>query len=113
MTDLVLNGGRGRDNFLFDAPAKASNADTIIGFSVPLDTIRLENAVFHGLAAVKLAAAAFFRGAAAHDANDHVIYNPANGALFYDGNGAAAGAAVKFAQLAAHLALTNADFFVV
>jgi hypothetical protein len=35
------------------------------------------------------------------------------GVLLYDANSIAAGGAVEFALLAAHLALTNADFFVV
>ncbi len=45
--------------------------------------------------------------------NDHVIYNPATGALIYDADGNGAGAAVQFATLAHNLALTNADFFLV
>jgi Ca2+-binding RTX toxin-like protein len=110
----VLAGAAGRDSFFFNTALNAAtNIDKIVGFSVPQDTIRLENAVFHGLAVGTLAASAFFRGTHAHDASDRIVYNPANGALFYDSNGIAAGGAVKFAQLAAHLALTSADFFVV
>ena len=59
-----------------------------------------------------LAAALFHVGAAAHDANDRIIYNPNNGFLIYDANGNHAGGAVHFATLAPHLALTHADFLV-
>ena len=75
--------------------------------------IVLENAVFTALAAVgTLAASAFFAGAAAHDADDRVIYNPGNGALIYDANGSASGGAVQFAKLAAGLTVDAADFLV-
>ena len=45
----------------------------------------------------------FHVGAAAHDANDRIIYNPNNGFLTYDGNGNHAGGAVHFATLVPHL----------
>ena len=79
------------------------------------DTIRLENVVFAALGAANgvLAAGNFFKGAAAHDADDRIIYNAATGALTYDSNGNAAGGATQFATLARNLALTNADFVVV
>ena len=60
-----------------------------------------------------LAAAAFHIGAAAADASDRIIYNPASGALIYDANGTGVGGAVQFATLSLGLALTNADFVVI
>jgi serralysin len=60
-----------------------------------------------------LAVAQFFKGAAAHDADDRIIYNPANGWLVYDLNGSAAGGAIHFANLGEGLAMTAADFAVI
>jgi serralysin len=106
----VLNGGAGLDAFVFSSVLGAGNVDTITGFNVADDAIHLSVAVF-GVAAGTLAASAFVIGAAAVDADDRIIYNTATGALFYDPDGNGAGAAVQFAQLAAGLGLTNADFF--
>jgi serralysin len=110
-----LTGGLGADTFFFNtALNSATNVDTISDFSVPDDTIRLENEIFTALGATgTLAAAAFHIGAAAADASDHVIYNSVTGALIYDSNGSAAGGAVQFATIGTGLALTNADFAVV
>ena len=82
-------------------------------FSVADDTIKVDNAIFTAVATGHLAASAFFRGAAAHDADDRFIYNPATGALIYDRDGTGGAAAFKFATLAPGLALTHLDFFVV
>ena len=110
----TLTGGGGSDNFLFNSKLNAlTNVDTIVDFNVPADTIRLDNAIFKGLKAGTLEAAAFFKGAAAHDATDRIIYNSANGKLFFDNNGNAAGGAIHFATLKPGLDLTNADFVVV
>jgi Ca2+-binding RTX toxin-like protein len=108
-----LFGGGGQDRFQFDTPPNAAtNLDVISDFNVADDTIVLENAVFTALPAGPLAADRFRVGTAL-DANDNVIYNAQNGALFYDADGNGAGAAVQFAQLTAGLALTANDFLVV
>ncbi|MCV3244136.1 calcium-binding protein, partial [Mesorhizobium sp. ZC-5] len=91
----------------------AANVDAIFDFSVPADTIMLENTIFSTLAAGVLAASAFHIGAAAADALDRIIYNAATGALSYDSDGTGAAAATQFATLSTGLAMTNADFFVV
>jgi Ca2+-binding RTX toxin-like protein len=110
----VLTGGGGKDAFLFStALSGTTNVDVVTDFSVPDDTIRLENAVFTTLVAGALPGAAFFIGASAHDASDRIIYNSATGALIYDTNGSALGGAVQFATLDRGLALTSADFLVV
>ena len=112
--DLIA-GGSGRDAFVFNTALSASgNVDTITDFNVIYDTIRLENAVFTKVGGTgTLSSGAFYRGAAAHDSSDRIIYDSATGALSYDADGNGAGAAVKFAQLAKGLALSNADFLVI
>ncbi len=112
----TLHGLGGRDTFLFDtAPHASANRDSIADFSVPLDTIKLENKVYKGLGTTigTLAPEKFFSGATAHDADDRIVYDSATGALWYDSNGAARGGAVQFAQLAPGLALSNLDIVVV
>jgi Ca2+-binding RTX toxin-like protein len=110
----TLTGGAGADTFFFSTALNAANnVDTIDDFSVPADTIRLENSIFTGLAAGALAATAFHIGAAAADAFDRIVYNSTTGALIFDANGNAAGGAIQFATLATGLGLTNADFVVV
>ena len=109
-----LTGGAGADAFMFDTAPVASLADRITDFSVADDAIWLENAIFTKFAAAGALNAAFFRvGAAAADANDYIIYNSANGALYYDSNGNAAGGSTLIAMIGANHALTSADFLVV
>jgi Ca2+-binding RTX toxin-like protein len=113
-----LNGGAGADAFVFDTtPINVTNTDVIADFSVADDTIWLDDAVFAGLGGPGALAAGALRivtsGFAAADANDRLIYNSTNGALWYDADGAGTGAAVYFAQLSIGLALTEADFLVI
>jgi serralysin len=111
----VLTGGSGADRFWFDTALSASaNVDQVTDFSVLDDTIVLENAVFTALTATgTLAAGAFRVGTGAGDADDRVLYDSANGSLYYDYDGTGASAQVKFATLAAGVGLTNNDFSVV
>ena len=111
----VLTSGTGLDHFVFDRALSAStNLDRITDFSVPSDTIDLENAVFTQLIGLGALSADQFRtGAAALDSSDHIIYNQATGALIYDSNGSAANGATQFATLASGLLVTAADFLIV
>jgi serralysin len=110
----LLTGGGGADVFCFDtALSSSTNVDTIQDFSVPGDTIRLDDAVFRKIARGTLDADAFCVGSRAFDREDRIIYNKSTGALSYDPDGTGAAAAIKFAQLAAGLALSNADLYVV
>jgi len=109
----TLSGYLGNDFFIFETALGAGNIDTISDFSVADDTVRLENAIFTGLAAGALAASAFHIGTAAADTLDRIIYNSATGAMLFDNDGTGASAAVQFASVSAGLAMTNADFFVV
>ena len=110
----ILTGGRGNDAFVFDTALNASrNVDTIKDFSVPGDTIRLENEIFTTLKLGTLAVGALEVGSAAADLLDRIIYNKETGALSYDADGSGSAAAIKFAQLATGLTLSNADFVII
>ena len=110
----TLDGGNGNDVFVFDtALDAATNVDTIVGFSVANDTIRLDGQVFAALSLGVLAADAFVTAATAQDAEDRIIYDSATGATFYDADGNGSGSAIQFATLDAGLGLTNNDFLVV
>ncbi|GLK80171.1 pre-peptidase C-terminal domain-containing protein [Methylopila turkensis] len=115
----TLAGGAGADIFVFDTALGGGNIDRINDFSVVDDSIRLENAIFTGLAVTPtpvgnvLAASAFTIGAAATDAFDRIIYNATTGALFFDQDGVGGAGQVQFATLTAGLSLTNLDFQVV
>jgi Ca2+-binding RTX toxin-like protein len=110
----VLTGGAGADKYLFDSVLNSStNVDQLVGFSAPDDTIVLDHTIFARLATGTLAAPGFFAGAAAHDASDRIIYNSANGNIYYDADGNGGGAQVLFAHVAPGTALTYADFLIV
>lgn len=110
----VLTGGGNNDAFVFNTALGASNIDTIVDFSVPQDTIRLENAIFTALTATGvLGASAFALGAAATTAAQRIIYNNTTGALFYDADGVGGAAQIRFATLNPGLAMTAADFLVI
>ena len=114
----VLTGGSGADSFVFNtALGPFANVDAIADFFAPADTIRLENAIFTGvgLATGALSANMFFSSAAglAHDADDRIVYNTTTGALSYDADGSGAAAAVQFATLSNHAAITAADFLII
>jgi Ca2+-binding RTX toxin-like protein len=113
----VLTGGAQSDFFVFNAPLNLANRDVITDFANAAgnnDTFRLENAVMTKLgAAGALKSAFFFAGAAAHDADDHLIYNRTSGALSYDSNGNLAGGVTLLATLSTKPLLTVADFVVI
>jgi serralysin len=113
----VLTGGAGRDTFLFDTkPKSLRNADRIVDFSAPHDTIRLDHKVFSHLHKGRLKASAFHvaaEGHAAHDRSDRIIYDTSSGDLYFDPDGTGHRHAVKFAMVDAGLGLTAWDFYVV
>lgn len=116
-----LYGGAGKDAFVFDTrPHSRGNFDRILDYKVRDDSVWLENAVFKGIGKagttdkpVKLQAKYFWKGSEAHDANDRIIYDPANGALYYDRDGNGAAVQVKFAQLKKGLPMSHHEFFVI
>ncbi len=109
-------GGAGNDTFVFNTALNAvSNVDTITDFSVPADTMQLDNLVFTSLANGVFASAAFRANTSglAQDTSDRIIYESDTGELYYDANGSAAGGGILFAKVGTGLALTAADFFVI
>ncbi len=113
----ILTGGLGADVFLFNTTLNAAtNHDTITDYNVAADTIQLENAIFTLLAATGTLASNLFEGTsiAGQNGSEIIIYDKANGDLYYDTNGAAtAGGLVLFADVTNNTALTFADFVVV
>jgi Ca2+-binding RTX toxin-like protein len=64
-----------------------------------VDKIVLAHEVFTAAGPLgALAEEAFYQGAAAHDASDRIIYNPATGGLYYDEDGTGPEAAVLFVK---------------
>jgi Ca2+-binding RTX toxin-like protein len=106
-----LRGGGGADRFVFDTALARVNVDELLDFSVADDRIALDRAVFGGIAADgRLNASAFRAGREALDATDRILYDAAEGRIYYDADGSGAGSAILFAEVRAGLALTNADF---
>lgn len=107
-----LTGGAGADRFIFDT-AIGRDVDRVNDFVVGEDRLYLENAVFTGLANGRLAAGQFKNLAlGVEDANDRVLWNPANGALYFDADGAGGQAPVRFALVHSSVPLTAAAFMV-
>ena len=109
----ILTGYAGGDAFVFSTSLGGGNVDTLVDFAPGIDRIYLDDAVFGGLAGGTLAAGAFVTGAAAADASDRIIYDPATGALYFDADGNGAGAAIQFAAVSNGLALAASDFAVI
>nr|WP_316654903.1 calcium-binding protein [uncultured Gellertiella sp.] len=110
-----LTGGAGKDSFVFSTKLNASaNIDHITDFYGPDDTFELDHKIFSKLKTGNLAANAFVAntsGTATH-ATDRIVYNSANGKLYYDADGNGSGAAMLIAVLDNHAKLAAADFHV-
>lgn len=108
----TLFGHGGADVFAFTTDLGPANIDKLMDFASGMDRFALNLAAFAGLSIGPLSASAFARGTAAQDGDDHIIYDQASGALYFDSDGAGGAAAVQFAQLGAGTALTASDFVV-
>ena len=101
-----LTGGAGLDLFIFDlSPSTSGNVDVINDFShAQRDKIALSLADFTGFDHTgAITADQFYAGAGAttaQDAEDRLVYNTSNGALYYDADGAGGAAAVQIATIA-------------
>ena len=110
--DNMLTGNKGMDTYVFkDAPL--SGVSTITDFK-PGETIALDHNDFTGIGGKGALKAGFFHaGTDAADFDDHIVYDSATGALFFDADGNGAGLKVQFAQFKAGLELTNGDFLII
>jgi len=105
-----LIGGHGHDTFVFDTPPGKANVSLILDLDPAEDTIALDHLVFSALAQGPLSSDTFRVGKKALDADDHVIYNPKSGALFYDPDGKGGTHQLKFAIVKHHEMLSWDDF---
>jgi Ca2+-binding RTX toxin-like protein len=114
--DIVF-GGAGNDIIVLDASVSLANRDVIRDFANiggNNDSFQLEGAVMPKLGPVgALNPAFFFAGAAAHDSNDHVVYNRSTGNLYHDSNGNLAGGTTLLATIITKPLLTAGDFAVI
>ena len=103
-----LEGGLGNDHYVFSAAPGAGNADTVVGFVSGTDKIVLAGLDLgsDGNFGTNDSRFAFN---SAQDADDRVIYNTANGQLFYDADGNGAGNALLIATLSGAPTLSAAD----
>jgi Ca2+-binding RTX toxin-like protein len=113
----IISGGTGTDFFVFNTALNAvTNVDTLTDFNIVDDTIRLENAIFAKFTATGAIAPDTLvagPGAVALDSNDYLIYDTANGNLYYDADGSGVGVRVTFAALTGAPSLTAADFAII
>jgi Ca2+-binding RTX toxin-like protein len=108
-----LNGGVGVDRFRFATTLNATtNVDRIADFTHSVDDMLLLQSIFAAIGTALDASELRF-GTAAVDANDYLIYNSANGQLFYDANGNGAGGQTLFATVTAGTVLDTGDFLIV
>ncbi len=85
----TLTGGTGADDFVFRSTANLTNNPFIYDFGDGADEILLDNDRFRALGAPgDLKPSMYREGANATDATDRIIYDPSNGRLWYDPDGA-------------------------
>lgn len=110
----ALAGLGGHDTFEFSMAPGSTNIDTIADFGATNDDIiQLSHATYMAAGPDgALEASAFHVGASATDTSQRIIYNSANGGLYYDTDGLGGAAQVQFAKLSTGLAMTNADFVI-
>lgn len=112
----VLTGGTGADIFVFDILEASSAKDTIKDFVSGTDRIAFAVSAFTGLAifgpgALDSGELAF--GTAAASASDHLVYNSATGALYYDGDGVSGAAQIWIATLTGAPNLMASDIILI
>ena len=111
----TLIAGPHKDQFVFDTTLNAAtNVDRVKHFDPGTDKLFLSKTYFPALSGPgNLASAEFHKGAAAHDGDDHIIYNKHTGALYYDPDGTGGSPQVEFAKLDKGLHLHASDFIVI
>jgi Ca2+-binding RTX toxin-like protein len=109
-----LQGGRGRDVFVFDTTLSKRNVDQILDFRVKDDSFRLSREIFRKIEGDGkfLDKDAFCSGSEAVDKDDRIIYNARAGRVYYDEDGNGEIKAVLFAKVKTNLKLTEMDFLI-
>ena len=114
----TLAGGAGADAFLFDSAPGSKNIDIITDFVQGTDSIVLDNSVFTGLNVgsltpemVRVASGA----TSTQTADQRIVLNTKNGALYYDADGVGGVGAVQIAtvQGTGIASISATDFLVV
>ena len=110
-----LTGGAGRDQFVFEAPAGTTHADSITDFVAGEDKLVLDANQFSGFAPGVLSASDLVVGVkpVATGSGPAILYDSSTGELFYDADGSGVEAAVKFATLENRPATLTADDFLI
>ncbi len=111
-----LKGGLGADTFRFDLIETSANRDTIADFVSGTDRIELAVSAFtslvdHGLGALDVGELAF--GKVAATADQHLIYDAAKGALYYDADGLGGAAQIQIALLSGKPAIDAGDIVLI
>jgi Ca2+-binding RTX toxin-like protein len=110
----TLTGGDGHDTFVFStALSSTTNVDHVTDFSTADDLFDLSHSVFANTSLGTLTDAEFHVGASATDEAQRIIYDKDTGALSYDADGSASGAAVQFATVTANTDLTHDHFVII
>jgi cysteinyl-tRNA synthetase, unknown class len=107
--DDVLTGGAGKDIFVYENfDPRTLGRDTITDFEAGVDKIELRTNIFTELANKNWSFAVVDSNQAAQSSNAQIIYNQANGNLFYNDPGDAP--VVNFVNLSSKPVLTARDF---
>jgi Ca2+-binding RTX toxin-like protein len=110
----ILTGGDGNDLFIFNTKIGANNVETITDFTIGVDKIALDDAIFKRLKGDKDLSDNFINGLFSLDKNDYLIYNPADGKVSYDSDGSGLKSApVTIALIGLGINVTADDFIIV
>jgi Ca2+-binding RTX toxin-like protein len=110
----ILTGGPGDDEFWFDTkPNATTNVDKVKDFNSADDIFSLGSSTFDELPVGPLAPGAFRTAKKAIDGDDHLIYDQAEGLLYFDPDGKGGDPQVLLARLVNHAAVSYVDFYVV
>ena len=121
MTTLLTERHSGTQDFqvrnMADVIETATNKDTIKDFStLDGDKIEIDHNVFTAFAGDPVGALSgteFFAGTAATNGFQHIIYNQATGAVYYDKDGLGGTAQVQIALLSTKPVLDASDFILI
>jgi len=112
----TLSGGAGIDRFSFDVLESTINRDIVSDFDHGTDRIEISRAAFaafSGSAAGVLDASVLALGTAAATVDQHLIYEAATGALYYDADGSGAQAQIMIASFTTRPAIDAGDIMLI